>query len=557
MNRAPLVVILGVLAGCVPDENAEVPPQGIETLDARQQLIRLSVDLRGIHPTETELQFIEENPHAYDEYVDRYLDDPRFLDRMEDVFNERYLTRTGETYFDMEGFEAVGLGATSEQRIARSIADEPLKLLRYAIEQDLPYSYVVEAEHTMADEVLAAAWRLDRPADAEGWVPAYYTDGRPMAGILSMTTTWTRYPSAGVNGNRHRANQLSRLFLCDDYLSRPVAFSRSQVDAITSGDPNDVIATTPTCQSCHSSLDPLSAHFFGYWWEIEGDMVDQTTYRPEDEEGYLDYGRRTMAYYGVPTSSSEEMSALLAEDPRFADCAVRTVFEGLTQRDTSDADWNELYDHREAFVADDQNVKTLVKSIVMSDEYRATYVMEEGDEDGLADRLQTVKMVSPEQLSTIITDKTGYRWDFGGRDGLTWNERGLAVLAGGIDSRFVTTSSHDPSVGMVLIQERLAQSAGWHVAIHDLNPETLPEDRTLLKYVTSEMTPENNPEEFEVQIRDLYLQITGVPLEEEAPEVEELMTLWKQIRTPEENSAQVAWAGIVSVVLRDPMVLFY
>jgi len=550
--RVVWLMSLALLASCAPEE-AEVADSGIEQLNARQQLIRVSVDLRGVHPSEADLQLIETQPWAYDEFVDRYIEDPRFLDRMEEVFNYRYLTRTGDVYFD--DWADMGLGAVDERRLAESIADEPLRLLRYTIENDLPYSYVVTANHTMADPLLAEAWRLDYPSGEEGWQQAYYTDGRPMAGILSMTTTWVRYPSAGVNGNRHRANQLSRMFLCDDYLARPVSFSRSQVDAITTGDPNDVIATTPTCQSCHSSLDPLSAHFFGFWWEVEGGVKAQTTYRAEDEEYYQDYGRRTPGYYGVPTVGLEEMSAHLSEDSRFADCAVTTVFDGLTQRITSDDDWQEMHRHREAFVTNDMNIKELVRSIVLSPEYRVSVVDEQVNGDDLADRIENVKMVTPSQLSSIIADKTGYRWKFDDRDGLGKNERGLAVLGGGIDGRFVRTPSHAPSVGMVLIQERIAQAAGWHVAQNDLQIET-PEDRILLKYINLTDTPETHAEAFDYQIRDLYLQLTGVALDPEATEPADLQVLWKQIYSMH-NSSEAAWAGIVSVVLRDPLVLFY
>jgi hypothetical protein len=544
---------LALLASCAPEDPGQVPENGIERMSARQQLIRVSVDLRGIHPTEDELAFIEEQPWAYDEFVDRYIADERFLDRVEEIFNYRYLTRTGETYFD--DWDELALGAVDERRLAESIANEPLKLLRYTVDNDLPYSYVITANHTMSDPLLAEAWRLDYPDGEEGWQMAQYQDGRPMAGILSMTTTWVRYPSAGVNGNRHRANQMSRLFLCDDYLSRPVSFSRSQVDALTTGDPNDVIANTPTCQSCHSSLDPLAAHFFGFWWEVEGGVVDQTTYRQEDEEFYRDYGRRSMAYYGVPTANISEMAGHLAEDPRFADCAVQTVFDGLTQRTTSDADWSELRGHRDAFMAGDMNIKDLVLSIVTSEEYRARAIDPDVNNDDLDERVQNVKMVTPAMLSSVIADKTGYRWQFDGRDGLAKNERGLAVLSGGIDGRFVRTPSHDPSVGMVLIQERLAQAAGWHVAQTDLRIED-PEGRRLLKYVNLTDTPELNDDAFDYQIRDLYLQLTGLPLAPEATEPAELKILWKQLYSLQ-NSPEAAWAGIVSVVLRDPLVLFY
>ncbi|MCB9759598.1 MAG: DUF1585 domain-containing protein [Alphaproteobacteria bacterium] len=537
------------LSGCDTAETTEpVVEEGITLLTPREQLIRLSVDLRGVHPSETELEAIEANPDLYVEFADRYLEDDRFLDRVEEIFNHHYRTRTGDTYFDVE---EAGLGVVGESRVADSIADEPLKLIRHIVDHDLPWSQVVTADYTMSDPLLAAMWDLDYPEDGSGWQQAWYKDGREHAGVLSMTTMWLRYPSAGVNGNRHRANTISRVLLCDDYLARPVSFSRSQIDALTSGDPEDVIRDTPTCQSCHSSLDPLAAHFFGFWWEIEGDLDDQTLYRPEDEELWRDYSGREPGYFGLPTANLRELGDQLAEDPRFVDCAVQQVFEGITQRDLSDLDWEEVSVHRDAFADSGLMVRALVRSIVNSDRYRAAATADEA----LGERLSTVKTVSPSQLSSIIEGKTGYKWTFDGRDALVRNELGLAVLGGGIDSRYVTTPNYEPSVGLVFIQERLSQNAARYVVDHDLDPERA-DDAILLQYVTIEDRPETSADAFEAQIRDLYLQVTGLPLDNEATEPAALTTLWKEVYSVE-GDAETAWAGVLSVVLRDPRILFY
>ena len=61
---------------------------------------------------------------------------------------------------------------------------------------------------------------------------------------------------------------------------------------------------------------------------------------------------------------------------------------------------------------------------------------------------------------------------------------------------------------------------------------------------------------FADQIRHLYLQVTGRPLPEDATEPAELIELWSQIHSVD-ASPVAAWAGVVSVVLRDPAVLTY
>ena len=564
MNRTGVLLAVSLLAACGGAETTveateEVAEDGIKLLSPRRQLIRLSVDLRSAHPSAEELDFIEEYPQAYGDFVDRYMQDPRFVERMKEIWNRSFRTRTGETYFDPTD---AGLGMVGDERVADSIGEEPLALVGHIVANDLPWSDVVTAEYTMADPIVAAMWGLEYPEGKTGWQKTHYTDGRPEVGVLSSTTLWQRYPSAGVNSNRHRANNVSRMFLCDDYLARPVSFSRTQIDTLTSGDPEEVIQTTAVCQSCHSTLDPFASHFFGFWWEIEGELEDQTLYRPEDEQVWRDQmgTHVTPAFYGIPTSSMYEMAEHLADDDRFVSCAVDTVFDGLTQRHSGDIDREELWEHTSAFEDSGLVTRELVRSIVMSRTYRS----EEITDAALAERVPVLKTVTPAQLEGIIYAKTGYRWTFGGRQALAKNARGLSVLSGGTDGLYVNTPNHDPSVGLVFVQERLAQAAGWHIAQHDLDPDRDGE-AILLRYVTRNDSPESNPEAFQVQIEQLYAEVLGVPLDVELdeegeplppPEVAELAQLWKRLYSVDANP-DLAWAGVVSVVLRDPMLIFY
>ncbi len=544
--RASVLLLLGLsLMSCDTREPAH---DGFQMLSPREQLIRLSVDMRGIHPTEADLQRFENNPGLWDAYVDEWAEDPRFTEALLDVFNQRYLTRTGDSYFAPED---AGLEAEVDQaRLGDVVSEEPLALLRYVIDNDLPYSYVITADHTMATPLLARFWGTDYPEGASGWQPAHYLDGRPHAGILTMSTTWQRYPSMGGNANRHRANAISKMFMCEDYLARPIVLNRAAVDQLAV-DPERAISENAGCQSCHSSLDPLAANLFGFFNYDDDLGIEQTMYRPENEQEWVFYAGRPPGFYGRPTANIHELADQLAHDRRFTDCAVKTVFDGLTHRTSDAADWEEVQRHTEVFVDTDMNVKELAKSILKDRAYRAV-----GHTDDAVDgRLAGLKMVSPRQLESIIEDLTGYKWTFGGRDGLSTNDLGLPVLAGGIDSRFVVTPSREPGVGTVFVQERLAQAAGYHVAVHDLDPDREDEAR-LLKFVTIEDTPDNNPDAFEAQIRHLYLAITGIPLPDDATEPQRLVEVWKYVHSVEATPT-AAWGAVVSAVLRDPRVILY
>jgi len=515
-------------------------------LSPREMLIRASVDIRGIHPSEADLAAFEADPSdaAYEAYVDAWLQDDRFLDRMEEVWNGVFRTRTGETYFDPA---EAGLSDLDSRDVAEAIGDEPLQLVRWIVDNDLPWTEIVLAEHTMGNSTTAAMWNQTLTGDPSGWSPATYDDGRPMAGVLSSTTFWQRYPSAGSNANRHRANNVSRIFLCDDYLSRPVEFSRSDVEAATAEEMEDVIRDNPTCAGCHSSLDPLAAHFFGFWWDKEDETLSaRSRYYASDEDEWQSWSGRAPNYYGVPTNGLRDLATHLADDPRFVDCAVQTTLEALQQRELTDDDWTDLASFERDFASGGLTMRALVRSIVTSDSYRNPVD---------SDTISSVKMVSPDQLRSIILDKTGYDWTFEERAALVSNDMGMPVLLGGTDSRYVTDRNYQPTVSAMFVAERLAQVAGYRVAASDLAGETM-SNPVVLQKVTVQDTPASNPQAFEDQVRFLYLTLTGIPLEKDAPEVQEGVDLWKQIFSVT-SSPTSAWAGVIAAVLRDPRLLFY
>jgi hypothetical protein len=519
----------------------EAPVYSIEPLDIRSQLVRLSVDLRGIHPAEEELLAIEGDHSLYGDFVDRYLEDGRVYERVRDVWNLRFLTRIGSAH----GYSADDVTGA---QVARAMDDEALRLVSRIFQFDLPYTEVVLADHTMGHPILAEAFGLDFPEHATNWQPAHYTDGRPHAGVLTMNTVWLRYPSMGGNANRHRANAVSKMLLCEDYLERPVVLSRAAVDQLVT-DPESAINENASCQSCHSTLDPLAAHFFGFFKEDDDDY--SVDYQPEREEVWREYSGKPPAYFGQPTANLTELAQNIAADPRFTDCAVRTMWEGISQRIYADDDWSELQAHRQVFLAEGMKLRPLLRSIVMSETYRAAST----DDPELAERLATVKTVSAGQLASIIEGLTGYRWTFGGVDGMTTHGMGLPVLAGGIDGDFVTETSYEASIGLTFIQERLAAGAGWHVATHDLDPERT-DEAILLLYVTEDDTPDDNPEAFLAQMEHLYVVVTGEALPEDAEEPAALLTLWNQLYSVE-ASPRKAWTGVLTAVLRDPSITTY
>src|SRR5690349_21524092 len=109
MRQAIPFGLLGVLGfiGCKAETEL---PNAIESLPRREQLIRLSMDLRGIHPSEAELEFYEASQlpdDSYADYADQWIEETAFIPRVKEIFNERYLVRTGDVYFDTNEIPAL------------------------------------------------------------------------------------------------------------------------------------------------------------------------------------------------------------------------------------------------------------------------------------------------------------------------------------------------------------------------------------------------------------------------------------------------------------------
>lgn len=180
-----LIPLLALLAcgGPGPAVDSAVPEAAAEliSLSDAALLRRLSLDLRGTLPTLEELDAIEADPAALDTFRTELLDDPRLEDRVVALLAERWHTRVD--VFDIE-YGDYGFSAAEEFAFERSVGEEPLRLAAKVVVEDRPWSEVVTADATVANELLAEIWPLDYPAGESGWQWAPYTDGRP-AHLLS------------------------------------------------------------------------------------------------------------------------------------------------------------------------------------------------------------------------------------------------------------------------------------------------------------------------------------------------------------------------------------
>lgn len=535
------MVSLLLLFACAPEaQNTPDKAEAWPEMSASSLLTRASLDLRGVRPEPDELDQLDADPAALAGMLDGFLQDERFEERLVDLYAEIYLTQS-----DAFPVSTFGLELTDTPAFLVAVGEEPLRILAEVASEDLPYTEVVTADWTMADHNLAEVFPVDYPAGETGWKKVRYTDGRPAAGVMSTNGLWWRYVSTDSNANRKRANTISRLFLCEDYLTRPIEFDRN-VNLLDDEEVQAALETNPGCMNCHTSLDPLASFFFGFYWYNYTSAAEARVYHPERENLWASFTGTAPAYYGEPGYTLEDLGSFVAADPRFPSCAVEQAYTLLLRRDVSLEDQESLNRTRDAFINGGLTVRALFRDVLDAPAYRAA---ETDDEGAVTKKLATVGL-----LASQVEALTGFRWTYAGYDMMATDTYGLRTLGGGADGYTVTKTATSPTTTLIMVQEALAEAAA-HYAVEQEQLLGASERRLFTEIDFSE-TPEVGRAAMVAQIIRLHRLIFGTRVAEDGEEVAANLELWEALYAVE-GSPAAAWSGLLSALLRDPDLVLY
>ena len=283
--------------GCTQRTIYEIEVVEEHRMSDAQYLRRLSLDLRGRVPTVEEWAAFDGD--APQDTIQDFLEDEGFGPRIRAMYAPIYRTVTDQYNLSGSDFQL-----DDEVTFRRSIGEEPLRLLSHVAENDLPWTTIVTADYTMANPVLGSIFPVDYDVESEQeWQPVPYADGRPMAGVLSSNALWWRFGSTNTNANRMRAN-VSTIFLCNNYLSRPISFDRDS-NLLDEEAVQDAINNDPACVNCHRTLDPLAAHFFGFWNVVPDSWIELSQYHADRERYWQTYLEVAPEYFGQASADSQ------------------------------------------------------------------------------------------------------------------------------------------------------------------------------------------------------------------------------------------------------------
>ena len=532
-----MTLALLLLQGCNGDEDTAASTAALVPLSSPQLLRRASLDLRGVLPTTDELNAIEADAGQWSVLRDIYLEGPAFEDRFVSMLAEHWQTRVD--VFDVV-YQDYHLDSSEEFDFEKSVGEEPLRLMAHVAVNDLPWTDIVTADYTLADGMLADLWPLDHPG-GEDWAVSHYTDGRPAAGVLATNGLWWRYTTNKANMNRGRAAAISRLLMCEDYLNRPVSFAEAEMS-----NSQDALTEDPYCLGCHSSLDPIAASLFGFYWLKMYTEIEESSYHPERELLGPDYLGVQPSWYGTPMNGLADLGHHVASDSRFYSCAVETAAKLMWRRTVVRADQAELEALRQDFVRDDLRMKPLLAALTDTEVYQAGD-FGAGADDAIQRQERVRRLLTPDQLATSLEDLTGFVWKSEGFEMLASDLTGYRVLAGGIDGRGVRSQQHNPGLTWMLVVKRVAQAAADAAVSRDL----VAGEAVLLSHVTLENRPGDSA--FTAELDGLHWRLYALPAE--SVWRDEISALWSAVEA--EDGAVAAWKTTLAVLFRDPLFVTY
>jgi len=548
-------------------DNSPMVSQTIAALQTQSPVTSLrkaSLQLVSRLPTEAEIALVENGGEdGLRQALDGMMEEPAFYDRLSEIFNDMLLTdrylgansRPIEALNLMRPFPDAfwfdpGTDSRDEEFLTNlqitndSVAREPLQLINHVVKNDLPMTEILTADYFMVNPYSARSYGVfdslsfNDEWDADEWLPAQLQlYSVPHAGLLTSLMFLNRYPTSDTNRNRARSRVVYDLFLDVDIL----ALEGSRPD----GEAVDISSPAPTldnddCVVCHGLLDPVASSFEN-WSQLGYYQPNRPWYDDMFQAGFAGVERPLDQEY----TSLQWLGSQIKVDPRFNDAMLRIVYRGLTGREPLDppgesgtaAQWDayeaesvHLDEIKATFAADNQNLKTLIKEIVLSPYWQA-----EGLEDsGFAivhEDTGAARLLPPEQLHRRINALLGFEWrapldfnsvakDMPGQARLLDDRNYYHQIYGGIDSFVVTERLTEPNGLMVAVQERMANELACYAVPNDfLSPAS---QRLLFPHVEADTQPltGSNQQAIRSNLQHLHNHLLGESLSADATELD-------------------------------------
>ncbi len=327
---------------CPTSEGFANPYEGqLELLTWPETLRKASLELTGQLPTDRQIQVTNDlGQVGLEASLAELMREPAFGDRIIELYNDHFLTDKylgrenaidlldEEEWPNLRWFDAMGEDNDDVSLITNdSLAREPLELIAHVIRNERPFTEILTANYAMLNGYSGLSLigipeiPLGIGEDPERF-RAVQVPGIPHSGILTSPMFLNRFPTSDTNINRHRS-RMTYWFFLDIDVNR---FGSRPVDASDDFGENPTL-NNPDCNVCHTTMDPVAGLYMN--WNERGEYSGAGEWFGPD---YI----LPPGFNGEALPDGERRRALqwlgkkLADNPRFAQATVKTVFEGLT-----------------------------------------------------------------------------------------------------------------------------------------------------------------------------------------------------------------------------------
>jgi hypothetical protein len=291
--------------------------------------------------------------------VQRMLDDPRARKGMELFFRDM---------LDLDRLFTAAKNAAAFPHFvstyANSALGETLRFLEWLVfDEQADFREALTSRTTFVDPLLSSLYRVRAPAAVDGFQLIELPESARRRGLLGHASLLALHSHVENTSSTLRGHFIAETLLCID-VPAPPPFVDTVIPAATEEAPTlrDRMAVhleTVVCSSCHGLLDPIGLALENF------DAVGQ--FRTHEGTALID---ASGVHNGQPFEDAYELAGILAEDPAFARCVVRTLFRYGNGRVERSRDTRPLRELGEQFAESGFRLKALLEALVTHQSFR-------------------------------------------------------------------------------------------------------------------------------------------------------------------------------------------
>lgn len=307
-----------------------------------RKIRRIKLDTTHRLPETLDFELVGGTAAGLNKLVDQSVTTTEAANTIADLHRQAWQMRS-KLLPDLERFIADGdtvLSANLDASMRHMLIQEPLNLIAYTVQTKRPYGQLFTLDKTITSPEVADLWGYQLESvigSNKNQILASFPDGRPGLGLLATNGLWATFDSENRSQNDSRTWSLLENIMCLDMDVKSAHDFRDLEDSDIDSGLRDHAYSSQNCSGCHRQHADLSQALAGL---ASGSSFGAWTYYSNNTT------QPSGVYRGQAYSNFEELSQLLANDPRFKLCSLQNMNSIISQRD-----FNQTYDSETVFSA--------------------------------------------------------------------------------------------------------------------------------------------------------------------------------------------------------------